>query len=105
MIGDVVRVRFTCTLSDGKVSTLTQRSLKNDITLGLCTTQLVSSTKHSMSRESMEFVLGIDQVVKAFDRALPQMSIGLCSVFLVLRVGSCSRNRLLTSSVQVNALL
>lgn len=38
--------------------------------------QLVSSTKHSMSRDSMEFVLGIGQVVKAFDRALPQMSIG-----------------------------
>jgi FK506-binding protein 1 len=55
MIGDVVRVRYTCTFPDGK---------------------LVSSTKHSMGRESVEFVLGIDQVVKAFDRALPQMSIG-----------------------------
>ena len=43
----------------------------------------MSSTKHSMSRESIEFVLGIDQVVKAFDRALPNMSIGECFITLI----------------------
>lgn len=55
IIGDIVRVRYTCMLPDGKV---------------------ISSTKHSMGRDSIEFVLGIDQVVKGFDRGLMQISIG-----------------------------
>ncbi len=38
--------------------------------------QVIASTKHSMGRDSIEFVLGIDQVVKGFDRGLMQVSIG-----------------------------
>ena len=38
--------------------------------------QVIASTKHSMGRDSIEFVLGIDQVVKGFDRGLMQISIG-----------------------------
>eukprot|EP00607_Mallomonas_marina_P005699 CAMPEP_0182431478 /NCGR_PEP_ID=MMETSP1167-20130531/49509_1 /TAXON_ID=2988 /ORGANISM="Mallomonas Sp, Strain CCMP3275" /LENGTH=395 /DNA_ID=CAMNT_0024617863 /DNA_START=354 /DNA_END=1541 /DNA_ORIENTATION=- len=55
MIGDVVRVRYTCMLADGK---------------------LVSSTKAGIQVPAIEFVLGINQVVKGFDVALPQMSVG-----------------------------
>jgi FKBP-type peptidyl-prolyl cis-trans isomerase 2 len=34
------------------------------------------STKNVLERPWVEFVLGIDQVIKGFDRALPLMCIG-----------------------------
>lgn len=34
------------------------------------------STKHILGRPWVEFVLGINQVIKGFDRALPLMSVG-----------------------------
>ena len=34
------------------------------------------STKHVLERPWVEFVLGVDQVVKGFDRAIPLMSVG-----------------------------
>ena len=34
------------------------------------------STKNVLERPWVEFVLGIDHVIKGFDRALPQMSVG-----------------------------
>lgn len=34
------------------------------------------STKHVLGRPWVEFILGINQVVKGFDRALPLMSVG-----------------------------
>ena len=36
----------------------------------------VTSTKAGMQMSSIEFVLGINQVVKGFDCAIPQMSVG-----------------------------
>lgn len=56
IIGDIVRVKYVCILaSTGKV---------------------VMSTKHVLERPWVEFVLGVDQVVKGFDRAIPLMSVG-----------------------------
>eukprot|EP01041_Mallomonas_annulata_P007475 gene7475-15301_t len=55
MVGDVVRVRYTCTLADGK---------------------MVTSTKAGMQLPAIEFVLGVGQVLKGFDVAIPQMSVG-----------------------------
>jgi FKBP-type peptidyl-prolyl cis-trans isomerase len=56
IIGDIVRVKYTATLPDsGKI---------------------VMSTKNILERPWVEFVLGIDQVIKGFDRALPLMCIG-----------------------------
>jgi len=56
LIGDIVRCRYTCSLPDGKQ---------------------VLSSKHSIGRlDGVEFVLGLNQVVKGIDRAMPRMSIG-----------------------------
>jgi len=56
MIGDVVRVRYVCkVVSNGKV---------------------VTSTKNGIGKASVEFVLGIDQVIKGFDKAIGKMSVG-----------------------------
>jgi hypothetical protein len=56
IIGDIVRVKYTATLPEsGKI---------------------VMSTKNILDRPWVEFVLGIDQVIKGFDRALPLMCIG-----------------------------
>ena len=55
MIGDIVRVRYVCTLPNGK---------------------MLISTKHGLQRGSVEFVLGANQVIKGIERALPQMSVG-----------------------------
>lgn len=55
MVGDVVRVRYTCSTGDGK---------------------MITSTKAGMQLASIEFVLGLNQVIKGFDVALPQMSVG-----------------------------
>lgn len=54
--GDIVRIKFTCYL--------------------LPSNKLVTSTKNGMGKTSVEFVLGIGQVIKGFDRALTRMSIG-----------------------------
>eukprot|EP00595_Chromulina_sp_UTEXLB2642_P003780 CAMPEP_0196765214 /NCGR_PEP_ID=MMETSP1095-20130614/7826_1 /TAXON_ID=96789 ORGANISM="Chromulina nebulosa, Strain UTEXLB2642" /NCGR_SAMPLE_ID=MMETSP1095 /ASSEMBLY_ACC=CAM_ASM_000446 /LENGTH=315 /DNA_ID=CAMNT_0042122885 /DNA_START=274 /DNA_END=1224 /DNA_ORIENTATION=- len=56
MIGDIVRVRYVCTL--------------------LTSGKIVQSTKNGMQRQSVEFVIGVKQVIKGFDRAIPQMSVG-----------------------------
>ena len=56
LVGDIVRVRFVCNLLNGKT---------------------VLSTKNGLERvQGIEFVLGIDQVIKGIDRALPRMSLG-----------------------------
>lgn len=56
MVGDIVRVRYVCMLaSNGKI---------------------VQSTKNGLNRQSVEFVIGVNQVIKGFDRAIPQMSVG-----------------------------
>lgn len=55
LVGDIVRVKYKCELPDGKV---------------------VMSTKHMLDRPWIEFVLGVNQVIKGFDRALPLMSVG-----------------------------
>jgi len=54
--GDIVRVKFTCFLLPSK--------------------KLVTSTKNGYGKTSVEFVLGVEQIVKGFDRALVRMSIG-----------------------------
>ena len=59
MIGDIVRVRYVCSIVEGA-------------TKG----KIITSTKNGMQLLSVEFVLGVGQVIKGFDRALPQMSIG-----------------------------
>jgi FK506-binding protein 1 len=59
MIGDIVRVRYVCTIVEGP-----QKG------------KIITSTKNGMKLLSVEFVLGVGQVIKGFDRALPQMSIG-----------------------------
>lgn len=56
MIGDIVRVRYVCILT--------------------ATGKTVMSTKHTLERPWVEFVLGIDQVIKGFDRAIPMMCVG-----------------------------
>jgi len=55
IIGDIVRVKYTCSISDGKV---------------------IMSTKNVLNKPWVEFVLGIEQVVKGFDRGLTLMSVG-----------------------------
>ena len=63
MIGDVVRVRYNCTLvANGK---------------------LIGSTKTQMFKPSVEFALGYGQVIKGFDRAIPRMSIGERSKIII----------------------
>lgn len=54
--GDIVRVKFTCYLLPSK--------------------KLVTSTKNGYGKPYVEFVLGVDQIVKGFDRALTRMSVG-----------------------------
>lgn len=56
MVGDIVRIRYTCSL------------VQNE--------KIVMSTKNGMQLPDVEFVLGVNQVIKGFDRAVPQMSIG-----------------------------
>jgi FK506-binding protein 1 len=56
MVGDIVRVRYLCTLVEGGT--------------------LLASTKTQIKKPSVEFALGFNQVIKGFDRALPRMSIG-----------------------------
>mmetsp|Transcript_9921 Transcript_9921/g.16330 ORF Transcript_9921/g.16330 Transcript_9921/m.16330 type:complete len:537 (-) Transcript_9921:543-2153(-) len=56
MIGDIVRVRYVTTLVESD--------------------KVVMSTKNVLGRPWVEFVLGIEQVIKGFDRAIPQMSVG-----------------------------
>lgn len=56
LVGDIVRVRFICTLISGKT---------------------VLTTKNGLDRQrGIEFVLGINQIIKGIDRALPRMSLG-----------------------------
>eukprot|EP01038_Epipyxis_sp_PR26KG_P012934 gene12934-17341_t len=60
MIGDIVKVKYLCTLTEsGKV---------------------VMSTKNVIQRPWVEFVLGVDHVIKGFDRAIPHMSVGERSI-------------------------
>jgi FK506-binding protein 1 len=56
IIGDIVRVKYTVAIA--------------------ATGKQIFSTKHVLERPWVEFVLGINQVVKGFDRALPKMSVG-----------------------------
>lgn len=56
IVADIVRVRYAVLLKGGG--------------------KVVSSSKTSMQRSHVEFVLGIDQIIKGLDYALPLMSIG-----------------------------
>jgi FKBP-type peptidyl-prolyl cis-trans isomerase len=51
-----VRVKYTCMLAESN--------------------KMVFSTKNVLDRPWIEFVLGIDQIIKGFDRAVPLMCIG-----------------------------
>lgn len=63
LVGDIVRCRYTCSLPDGKQ---------------------VLSSKHSIGRlDGVEFVIGLNQVIKGIDRALPRMSIGEKSMITI----------------------
>eukprot|EP01039_Chlorochromonas_danica_P001254 gene1254-1366_t len=56
MVGDIVRVRYTVQVAGSD--------------------KILMSTKNTLERPWVEFVLGIGQVIKGFDRALPLMSVG-----------------------------
>lgn len=56
LIGDIVRVKYVAMITD--------------------TGKIIMHTKHILERPWVEFVLGIEQVVKGVDRALPLMSVG-----------------------------
>ena len=56
MVGDIVRMRYVCYLKGGD--------------------KPIGSTKASMGRPSIEFVLGVNHIIKGIDRAMPLMSIG-----------------------------
>lgn len=47
------------------------------------------STKSHLQSPWVEFVLGVDHVIKGFDRALPQMSVGERSTIVVSPVYAC----------------
>jgi hypothetical protein len=47
------------------------------------------STKNVLSRPWVEFVLGIDQVIKGFDRAIPLMSVGERSTIIISPEYAC----------------
>jgi FKBP-type peptidyl-prolyl cis-trans isomerase len=47
------------------------------------------STKNVAQTPWMEFVLGIDQVIKGFDRALPLMSVGERSRIIITPDYAC----------------
>ena len=47
------------------------------------------STKNVLGRPWVEFVLGIDQVIKGFDRALPLMSVGERSTIIMSSEYAC----------------
>ena len=47
------------------------------------------STKNVLGKPWVEFVLGIDQVIKGFDRALPQMSVGERSKIIISSEYAC----------------
>ena len=51
--------------------------------------QVVMSTKNVLGRPWVEFVLGVDQVIKGFDRALPLMSVGERSTIVVTSEYAC----------------
>lgn len=51
--------------------------------------QVVMSTKNVLGRPWVEFVLGIDQVIKGFDRALPLMSVGERSTIIMSSEYAC----------------
>jgi FKBP-type peptidyl-prolyl cis-trans isomerase len=56
IVGDIVRVRYTCSVLNGKT---------------------ILSTKNSLDRPmGIEFVLGCNQVIKGIDRALLRMTLG-----------------------------
>lgn len=48
------------------------------------------STKNILERPWVEFVLGIDQVIKGFERALPLMSIGERSKIIMSPEYACN---------------
>jgi hypothetical protein len=55
------------------------------------------STKNVLGRPWVEFVLGIDQVIKGFDRALPMMSVGERSLITVTPEYGCKDHQILDS--------
>jgi FK506-binding protein 1 len=56
MVGDIVRIAFVMRLCEGE--------------------KVVSSSKNAMGFRYVEFVIGMNQLVKGLDRALPKMSVG-----------------------------
>lgn len=71
MIGDIVRVRYVCTLVNSD--------------------KIVTSTKNGMQLPCVEFVLGVGQVIKGFDRAIPQMSVGERSKITITGEYACKK--------------
>lgn len=67
MIGDIVRVKYSCYV-EGK---------------------LIFSTKNVLEKPWIELVIGTDQVIKGFDRALQQMSLGERSKITFSPVYAC----------------
>lgn len=59
IIGDIVRVKYVCLINDSSGKE-----------------KVIMSTKNVLQRPWVEFVLGIEQVLLGFDRAIPQMSVG-----------------------------
>ncbi len=69
LVGDIVRVRYVASLVENQ--------------------KVVMSTKNVLGRPWVEFVLGIDQVIKGFDRALPLMSVGERSTIIMSPEYAC----------------
>lgn len=84
MIGDIVRVRYVCYLTE--------------------TGKEVMSTKHTLERPWVEFVIGIDQVIKGFDRAIPMMSVGERSKITMSPEYACKQLILLTPVLYLHFL-
>ncbi len=85
MIGDIVRVRYNCILTDTK--------------------KTVMSTKHTLERPWVEFVLGVDQVIKGFDRALPMMCVGERSKISLTPEYGCKRCHTCTVSSPLDNMI
>ena len=84
LVGDIVRVRYVASLVENQ--------------------KVVMSTKNVLGRPWVEFVLGIDQVIKGFDRALPLMSVGERSTIIMSPEYACKYVFLYLSQVGVVCL-
>jgi hypothetical protein len=70
-----------------------------------CALQVVMSTKNVLGRPWVEFVLGIDQVIKGFDRALPLMSVGERSMITVTPEYGCKNPLVHSIAIPVRSVI